>query len=158
MMKKNIVCIVHVLFCCMLHAQSPLQPGTYYIQNVASNEFLSSGATWGTRAVLAKHGLDFRVTQSGNQYTLYTQIGGNSTSLRPSDCYLDHSGSWTITPLSDGTYALFNGTNYLGYLPTDEHPWVADINNYVDTNSENTHWLAFSDAKPVGSSVVGGDT
>ena len=139
-MRKAITSIITIILSCAAYAQQALQPGTYYIQNVANGEFLSSGAMWGTRAVLAKHGLDFRVTLSNGKYTLYTQIGGSSTALRPSDCYLDQSGTWTITPLADGTYAMSNGTYYLGYLPTDEHPWVASINYYEDSNSENTHW------------------
>lgn len=122
-----------------VNAQGELKSGVYYIQNVASGNYLSSGANWGTRAVLSKHGIDFKVTRnSDGTYVLFTNIQGKS--LRPSDGYMDQSGNWTVTPLADGTYALFNGTNYFGYVPGNEHPWVPRLDTYTDTSSDNTHW------------------
>ncbi len=137
---------VLIPFLCLLaplsiSAQGQLQPGTYYIQNVASGTYISSGANWGTRAVLSKHGVDFTVTRNADgTYILRTDLQGAGKALRPSDGYMDQSGNWTVTPLDDGSYALFNGTNYFGYAPENEHPWIPRLDTYTDTSSPNTHW------------------
>ena len=122
-------------------AQNDLAEGTYYIQNKEAGTFLSAGANYGTRAVLSPHGVDFKVTKSGSSYTLVTQIQGLSKALRPSDAYMDQSGTWTITPLDDGSWAMYNGTNYLGYVPNDEHNWIPRIDTYTDTSTDCTHWI-----------------
>ena len=133
-----------VLFCMLTLSalgQNTLESGVYYIQNLASGTYLSSGANWGTRAVLSKHGVDFNVTRnSDGTYVLKTDIQGVGKALRPSDGYMDQSGNWTVTPLADGTFALYNGTNYFGYVPTNEHPWIPRLDTYTDTSSPNTHW------------------
>mgnify|MGYP002623969763 CR=1 FL=1 len=140
-MKRTLLLLV-VLLCGIVRvcAQESLEAGTYYIQNVEQGGFLSSGASWGTRAVLSPHGVDFKVTLSNGSYTLTTQIQGVSKALRPSDGYMDQSGTWTVEPLSDGTYALFNGTNYFGYVADNTHPWVPRLDTYTDTNSLSSHW------------------
>lgn len=128
-------CIANALF-----AQDELPAGTYYIQNEKTGTYLSAGAQWGTRAVLNTHGIDMKVTVSDGAYTLISQIKGATRALRPSDAYMDQSGTWTIVPLSDGTYGLFNGSNYFGYVPTDAHPWIPRLDTYTDTQGIETHW------------------
>ena len=131
------------LYLSPLYAQQALEAGTYYIQNKETGTFLSSGAQWGTRCVLAEHGVDFKVTVSEGKYTLVTQLQGASKALRPSDGYMDQSGEWTIEPLSDGTYALYNGSKYFGYAADNAHPWVPRL-DYDDTQGDNTHWRFWS--------------
>lgn len=121
-------------------AQEALKAGTYYIQNKETGTFLSSGATWGTRGILDKHGIDFNVTTEGSGYKLGTQIQATGNALRPSDGYMDQSGTWTITPLADGCYAMYNGSRYYGYVSSDAHPWVPRIDTYTSTTSDATHW------------------
>ena len=140
-MKRLAIAFATLLTTVAANAQETLQPGTYYIQNKAAGTYLSSGATWGTRAVLSPHGIDVKVTVSNGAYTLTTQIQGAAKALRPSDGYMDQSGTWTVTPLDDGSYALFNGTNYFGYDATNAHPWVPRIDTFTDTDDEATHWL-----------------
>ena len=141
---KNIVTLLSATLAAIsLWAQTPLEPGTYYIQNKATGTCLSAGASWGTRAVLSPHGVDFTVTRSGNQYTLTSQIQGAEKALRPSDGYMDQSGTWTVEPLDDGTYALFNGTRYFGYAAENAHPWVPRL-DYTSSEGDNTHWRFLS--------------
>ena len=138
-MKRLLLLFVGIFACCSLQAQEPLKAGTYYIQNVASGGFLSSGANWGTRSVLSKHGVDVKVTGSDGTYTLVTQIQGANKALNPADGYMDQSGTWTVEPVSDGIYTIFNGTNYLGYTPADAHPWVPHL-TYTTSTDDNTRW------------------
>ncbi|MBQ8051551.1 MAG: tyrosine-protein phosphatase [Bacteroidaceae bacterium] len=142
-MKRIATSLLALFVSLGLMAQSALTAGTYYIQNKSAGTFLSSGATWGTRAVLSPHGVDFRVTVADGKYTLTTQIQGASKGLRPSDGYMDQSGSWTIEPQNDGTYALFNGTNYFGYAADNAHPWVPRL-DYADAEGDHTHWRFLS--------------
>lgn len=139
--KPLLMTVLSCLVSLSAMAQKDLESGVYYIQNVASGTYLSSGANWGTRAVLSKHGVDFTVTRnSDGTYVLTTRLQGQNKALRPSDGYMDQSGNWTVTPLDDGSYALFNGTNYFGYVPTNDHPWIPRLDTYTDSNSPNTHW------------------
>ncbi len=143
-MKKTLLTLAFLACTLSLTiAQEPLQPGTYYIENEASGTFLSSGANWGTRSVLSPHGIDIKVTLSEGAYTLTTQIQGANKAMRPSDAYMDQSGEWTITPLSDGTYAMFNGTNYLGYDASNASYWIPRL-TFTDTNEKDTHWRFWS--------------
>ena len=139
-MKKTLLSLV-LLLCCFVRsgAQEALKPGVYYIQNVEQCGFLSAGASWGTRCVLSPHGVDIKVTEANGAYTLTTQIQGADKALRPTDGYMDQSGTWTVEPLADGTYALFNGTKYFGYAADNAHPWVPRL-DYTDTEGLHTHW------------------
>lgn len=138
-MKKLLLTLLGGIVSISLHAQEPLKAGTYYIQNVASGDYISVGANWGTRCILAKHGLDITVTGSNGTYTLVTGIQGSGKALRPSDGYMDQSGTWTIEPSVNGTYTMFNGTNYFGYSPTNAHPWVPRLDATSSTD-DNTRW------------------
>ena len=142
-MKRIRLFAALLLFPFVLFAQQALDAGTYYIMNKASGTWLSAGATWGTRCVLAEHGIDFRVTMAGGQYTLTTQIQGADKALRPSDGYMDQSGAWTVEPLADGTYALFNGSKYFGYAATNAHPWVPRL-DFDTSEGDHTHWRFFT--------------
>ena len=140
-MKRVILSLLSilVLYSNSILAQTALEEGTYYIQNAESGEYLSVGAYWGTRSVLALHGIDIKVTKSNNAYTLTTQIQGAGKALRPSDAFMDQSGTWTIEPMTDGTFAMSNGTNYLGYAASDTYPWIPSL-AFTNTNGKGTHW------------------
>lgn len=143
-MKKTLLTSLFALLTIITNAQE-LKNGTYWVQNVSSGGFISSGANWGTRCVLSPHGIDIKVTNDNGKYTLGTQIKGNGSgmALRPSDGYMDQSGTWTIQPVGDGTYTMFNGTNYFGYSATNAHPWVPRL-DFTDPSAEYTHWRFWS--------------
>ncbi len=142
-MKKSIIILLLGCISYTLQAQEPLRSGIYYIQNIETGTYLSSGANWGTRAVMSPHGVDIKVSVINGQYNLVTQIQGADKALRPSDGYMDQSGTWTVEPLIDGTYALYNGTNYFGYDATYTSPWIPRL-SFTDTNGINTHWKFWS--------------
>ena len=73
-----------VLLCLItqsLVAQDALTPGTYYIQNVATGQFITAGAGYGYRGVMNTHGLDIKIEGSGNSYTLLTRLNGSTKYL-----------------------------------------------------------------------------
>ena len=122
-------------------AQEALQPGTYYIQNKKAGGFLTSGENYGTRGVLRPHGVDVTVTVSDGAYSILTRLNGSTKYLNPSDGYMDGSGTWTITPLDDGTYALYSDVKsfYYGINP-EKSDHTPRIDYYTDTESDYTHW------------------
>ena len=124
-------------------AWSALTPGTYYIQNAATGTFLTAGANYGYRGVLREHGLDFKVTGSGKTFTLQTRLNGADYVLKSTDGYLDgSSGTWQITELDDGTYAMYSTSKgyYYGYNPEYTNPYVVRLDKYTDTQYLGTHW------------------
>ena len=132
--------------CLILAATSTwaaLTPGTYYIQNVATGTFLTAGANYGYRGVLREHGLDFKVTGSGKTFTLQTRLNGADYVLKSTDGYLDgSSGTWQITELDDGTYAMYSTSKgyYYGYNPEYTNPYIVRLDKYTDTQYPGTHW------------------
>ncbi len=127
--------------CTSLWADLP--EGTYYIQNVATGTFLTSGANYGYRGVLREHGLDFKVTGSGTSYTLQTRLNGETCVMKSSDGYLDGtSDTWQITELGDGTYAMYSASKgfYYGYNPEYTYPYIPRLDKYTTTDYEGTHW------------------
>ena len=137
---------LNVLLCLLLAGTSiraALTAGTYYIQNVATGTFLTAGANYGYRGVLREHGLDFKVTGSGKTFTLQTRLNGADYVLKSTDGYLDgSSGTWQITELDDGTYAMYSTSKgyYYGYNPDYTNPYVVRLDKYTDTRYEGTHW------------------
>lgn len=143
-MIKKLFITVSIVFCALpMMAQTALKAGTYYIQNAQSGTWLSSGATWATHSVLSPHGIDVNVTVSNNQYKLTTRLMDNAGALRATDAFMDCTDgtlTWTIQALDDGCYALFNGTNYLGYDPESTTPWIVTIDHYYYSTKIGTHW------------------
>jgi hypothetical protein len=130
-----------------VYAQTALKAGTYYIQNVATGQYISSGATAAYRGILRPHGLDIKVTKSGTNYKLTTDHNQVGRVLKSADGYVDgEEGTWIIEPLEDGTYAMFSDSQsaYYGYDPTNEHPWVLRFLPSKDT--ENAHWRFWTKA------------
>ena len=97
-----------------VYAQN-LEAGTYYLYNVQAAKYVSVGANWGTRSVFADHGVDFNVTVSNGAYTLGTKIVGADKALRPSDGFMDQSGTWTVAAAGNGTYTIQGSAGYLRY-------------------------------------------
>jgi len=91
----------------------------YYIQNVESGKYISAGAYWGTRSVLADQGVDFTVNIADGKYTLVSGVKGQNTALRPSDGFMDQSGTWEVIPNGDGTFKIKGSEGYLKYDGTD---------------------------------------
>lgn len=89
-----------------------IEAGKYYVLNVEAGKFLSNGANWGTRSVLADQGIEYTV-EVGNdgKYTLKSGIKGDTKALRPSDGFNDQSGAWEIFPAENGVY-MYNGSQY----------------------------------------------
>ena len=148
-MRKKSLLISSLLFTLMAmtaFAQDPIQPGTYYLQNKGTGEFLTSGANYGTRGVLRPHGVDVVVAASGDGFIITTRLNSNTKRLNPDDGYMDGSGSastsWNIVPLDDGTYGLYSNTKnyYYGYNPEYTYPFVVRLDKYTDTESDYTHW------------------
>ena len=100
-----------------LEANSPLQPGVYYVYNALADKFLSRGNAYGTAAVVDDYGLAVKVayTISGDDY-LYTLTGVDNNACYGFDAwmYADAGGvdvrSYTIKKVETG-YTLTNTKN-----------------------------------------------
>ncbi len=103
---------------CALSANAQdLEAGDYYLRNVESGKYVAWGANWGTRSVLTEHGALLRVTLADGQYTLKNCSGNTNygKAIRPSDGFADQSGTWTVTPVGDGTYTVKGSNGYYRY-------------------------------------------
>lgn len=92
-----------------------LQAGKYYIQNVECGKYIASGAAWGTRSVLFDEGVEFNVTLENGVYTLGTRIVADNRALRPTDGFMDQSGTWEVIPNGNGTFKVKGSNGYLKY-------------------------------------------
>ena len=100
-----------------------LTDGNYYLQNVATGQFLLAANDWGTRASVGPHGLDLLISKRPNgKYTLDTQIRNSDTQHFLGDngqgaLFMDVAETeWTIGVLENGNYVLTidNGLSYMG--------------------------------------------
>lgn len=115
--------------------------GAYRIVNVESGAFLSNGAYWGTRAVLADNGISYNVVRNleNGKYTLKSGIKGDAKALRPSDGFNDQSGEWEIFQYDkNGGVVLFNGEKYFSYDGTN-------IPQFVDEPTDASVWQFVSE-------------
>lgn len=115
--------------------------GAYRIVNVESGAFLSNGAFWGTRAVLADNGISYNVVRNleNGKYTLKSGIKGDAKALRPSDGFNDQSGEWEIFQYDkNGGVVLFNGEKYFSYDGTN-------IPQFVDEPTDASVWQFVSE-------------
>ena len=104
-----------------LGASAQLENGTvYWIQDVATNQFLSQGANWGTQATVQDvGGVGFEaVYVSDGVYTLknimWNKVNNRDLGLRVTDGYCDQPASEvTLTASGDGYLVGIAGGNYL---------------------------------------------
>lgn len=104
--------------------------GSYYIYNVEADAYLSNGAYWGTRSVLADQGIAYSLSYNSenNKYTLKSGIKGADKALRPGDGFNDQSGEWEIVDV-DGGFALYNGEKYFGHVAGSMIPQYSEAVN-----------------------------
>jgi len=107
----------------------PVEPvdiadGDYYLQNVATNQFLAAGHSWGTRSILNQDGLDFTITAADGKYTLDSHVANNATNhFLGENLFVDAASySWTFAKAGDAYTigGLFGG---------DEQYLAAGANN-----------------------------
>jgi len=115
-MKKSKLLSLVALASLGLNANAQdLQAGKYYIQNVECGKYIASGAAWGTRSVLFDEGVEFNVTLENGVYTLGTRIVAEGKALRPTDGFMDQSGTWEVIPNGNGTFKVKGSNGYLKY-------------------------------------------
>ena len=105
-----------------------LAPGDYFIQNAESGYYLGGANSWGTRASLVKHGIDWGMdikdaeTLGNNVYVLDSKISNGGESHFFNGCgndllfidQIDDNGSnghnlgWTIASIGGGLYTIQN--------------------------------------------------
>lgn len=92
-----------------------LASGTYYLKNVESGKFLSSGANWGTQATLG-NGYDLIVTKlEDGKYNIDTKIYNGTKHYLGSNGFMDaDAAALTITNVKDNVYTISaDGTTLL---------------------------------------------
>lgn len=86
--------------------------GSYYLQNVATGEYLQGGSSYGTKAVLG-NGIAFDIQKTGNGcHTLSSGIWYNGHDYLCSEASLDHIATeFAIQTVSDGIYTIATTAN-----------------------------------------------
>lgn len=107
--------------------------GEYYLKNNVVSLYLSNGAYWGSRSVLADQGIAYNIVVADGKCTLKSGINGADKALRPSDAFNDQSGTWEVFSV-DGGVCLYNGSKYLSY--DSENPNIPALSDY----SANSVW------------------
>ncbi|MCD8237344.1 MAG: hypothetical protein LUD00_12035 [Prevotellaceae bacterium] len=121
----------------VVEGQAPeLAEGTYYLKNVESGKFLSSGNNWGTQATLG-NGYDLIVAKLENgKYTIDTRIyNSNTNHYLGSNGFMDAAiAELTITNIGEGVYTISaDGTKLLA--GNADNTVVA----FMETGADNTY-------------------
>lgn len=92
------------------------QAGDFYLYNVGSGKFLTSGAWWGTHAALDYDGMKVTLAGTNGEYTISTAIAFAGKYLGD-NAYMDNgtAATWVFTQVTPGVYTMKNGNNYLVY-------------------------------------------
>lgn len=90
------------------------QAGDFYLYNVGSGKFLTSGNWWGTHAALDYDGMQLTLAATDGGYTISTAIAFAGKYLGV-DAYMDQAAAtWVFTPVSGSNmYTLKTGDKYL---------------------------------------------
>ena len=94
--------------------------GVYYLQNVATGQYLTAGNAWGTQASLDDTGIDITIEKGYYGYSLNTKIDNRGA------CYLNIDNGavycdqpqdyWFFVKTDDGAYALtMDDENFLAH-------------------------------------------
>lgn len=88
--------------------------GTYYLQNVATGEYLQGGSSYGTKAILG-NGIEFDIQYNGSCHTLSSGIidnGNNNFQYLCTEASLDHIATpFAIQTVSEGIYTIATTTS-----------------------------------------------
>ncbi|MDO4425033.1 MAG: hypothetical protein Q4D17_04635, partial [Planctomycetia bacterium] len=91
--------------------------GTYYLQNVATGEYLQGGSSYGTKAILG-NGIEFDIQYNGSCHTLSSGIidnGNNALQYLCTEASLDHIATpFAIQTVSEGIYTIATTTSGCG--------------------------------------------
>ena len=123
-------------------------PGTYYLYNVGSGQWLCAGNSWGTHAsVTDKGGMDVVLETQGTKYRLRTNMGGN-TALN-NDGWMDSGETdkaFTFVSVVTGSSVAFQIKNDGGKFLT----WQTGGTNVVFADAEdgdNSLWVLVTKAE-----------
>ena len=123
---------------------SEVGEGTYYLYNVGSNKFLTSGNWWGTHAALDTDGMPVTLVGSGNTYTISTAVAFSGRFLGD-NAYMDNANAaqWTFTEVGNGCYTMKcfkdGADHYFVYVSNVN----ADLTTETPTD-ENGYWQLVS--------------
>jgi len=79
---------------------------TYFVKNVATGQYLKSGADYGTRAIAGSAGMAITFKSSNSNWKLYTT--STLGVLAQSDPYMDNTpGEWTLEQVAGSTYQYY---------------------------------------------------
>lgn len=112
------------------------QNGDFYLYNVGSGKFLTSGCWWGTHAAVDDDGMKLTLSGSGNTYTISTAAAFGANHYLGDNFYVDNgtAANWTFAQVSTGIYTIKNGDNYLAWTGG------AVANNSSTANNDNARW------------------
>ena len=117
---------------------SQVGPGQYYLYNVGTGRFLTSGHNWGTHAALDDDGMIVTLAGGGGNYTVASSAYTNG--YLGADAFMDNgtAATWTFTKVSgdSNTYTMKNGNNYLVSTSAD----MAELTTTAPGNNPAGHW------------------
>lgn len=119
--------------------------GVYYLQNVATGQYLTAGNAWGTQASLDDTGIDITIEKGDYGYSLNTKIdnwGSCYLNIDNGAVYCDQpQGYWFFVKTDDGAYALtMDGENYLSYDDSSGALTLVDYEGYSDYYDIFSQW------------------
>ena len=123
-----------------LKANLPVAEGTYYVYHPATEQFLSRGANWGTRAVVDAYGVAINLAATDLAEGKYTLTGfDNNASYGDDVLYSDKTGdkvrNFSIAKV-EGGYTMTNATTGVPvYVDAD---YIVDYN--ADVEAEAAVW------------------
>ena len=119
--------------------------GVYYLQNVATGQYLTAGNAWGTQASLDDTGIDITIEKGDYGYSLNTKInnwGACYLNIDNGAVYCDQPQDyWFFVKTDDGAYALtMDGENYLSYDDSSGALTLVDYEGYSDYYDIFSQW------------------
>ena len=121
-----------------------LTDGDFYLYNVGSQNYMTAGNNWGTRASLGPDGYTLSLITTGTTTTISTNKYYSNKFLG-SDGFVDAgSYGWTFTNIGEGDnyiYTIGNGTNLIGFEGGESTTVSLTLN---DATSDNAKWLIIS--------------
>lgn len=134
---------------------SPWATGEFYLKNVAEDQFLSAGHSWGTHSDLNDVPMSFIIGEESKGYTLESRVSNGGTSYylginNENAPYCDQGKQyWIVKEVSTGVYAFTkDGTNYLA-----SNGASAELVNTATSITDAACWTLVTKAEYLASAV-----
>lgn len=145
-MKRALILLSLIMCVCHSGAQNFLVGTDYYIKSEHRQMFLSGGNEWGTHAVVARHGIPWRLELIGNNvYALDSRVSNGAIHYLGSNNYVD-AGAVGMTLEDGGNGSVVFRQQGSDFVLTTS-PQSTDVSwNLVAPDRSMAHWRLYSRA------------